>query len=145
MQSTDMIRSIAQLGDTCPELGLPVHRDPVWRYRGSHAEIVSQCDLEDGQYFYIADVTELKRASLKARRRYYDCIRAWYKQHPFRAYVFHGARPHIRAAINVARHFVDFDVAVVNDRKAALDNIRQSRLIPSSCILAWDPVCIGSN
>ncbi len=92
-----------------------------------HAEIVSQCDLEDGHYFYIADVTALKRATLKARRRYYDCIRAWYKQHPFRAYVFHGARPHIRAAINVARHFVDFDVAVVKDRTAALDYIRRSR------------------
>ncbi len=91
-----------------------------------HAEIFPQCDLEDGQYFYIADVTELKRATLKARRRYYDHIRTWHQDHPFRAYVFYGARPHIRAAINVARHFVDFKVGVVSNRQAALDYVRQA-------------------
>ncbi|MGD8243412.1 MAG: histidine kinase dimerization/phospho-acceptor domain-containing protein, partial [Desulfobacterales bacterium] len=111
-----MVTSIGALED--------YHVAPIFE---RHAEIFPQCDLEDEHYYYIADVTALRRATLKARRRYYDHIRAWHRDHPFLAYVFHGARPHIRAAINVARHFVDFDVAVVRDRKAARDYVRQSR------------------
>jgi signal transduction histidine kinase/ActR/RegA family two-component response regulator len=88
-----------------------------------HEAVFAQCPLEDNNYYYISDVAGLRQATLKARRRFYDQIRAWHALHPFRVYVFHGVNRFIRAAINVARHFVDFEVVIVNDREAAIDFI----------------------
>ena len=91
-----------------------------------HVEVFPQCGLEDGKYYYISNVSALRRASLKARRLYYDHIRSWYERHPFRAYVFYGVNPFIRAAINVARHFVSFEVVIAGDREEALDFVRHA-------------------
>ncbi|MDJ0876253.1 MAG: ATP-binding protein [Desulfobacterales bacterium] len=103
-----------------------LHESHVAGVFDHHDEIFPQCGLEDGNYYYISNVSALRRASLKARRLYYDHIRAWYERHPFRAYVFYGVNPFIRAAINVARHFVSFEVVIARDREEALDFVRRA-------------------
>jgi signal transduction histidine kinase/CheY-like chemotaxis protein len=85
------------------------------------------CGLPDGDYYFVGGAQHLKSVSLRARRLYFNHIREWHARHPFRAYIFYGVNRMIRAAINVARHFVPFEVLIVADREAALAAARDHR------------------
>ena len=95
------------------------HIIPIFR---KQEEIIRSMVSSESSYYFIGGVKEVK-GSRKARKLYFEYIMQWYKEHPFRMYVFYGTNRLLQAAINLARPFVQFEVHVVKDLDTALSLI----------------------
>jgi len=99
------------------------HLAPLFKF---HQKIFNAQPLPEGSYFFIGGVTNVT-GSRKARKLYFDYIMQWYKDHPFRIYIFYGANRLLRAAINLASPFVPFPVRMVKDLESTFKLITEQR------------------
>ena len=93
------------------------HVAPVFRM---HEKVINSKPLPKESYYFVGGVTDVKR-SRKALKLYFDYIMQWYKDNPFRMYIFYGADRFLRAAINMASPLVPFPVRMVKDLDSALE------------------------
>ncbi|MBW1908477.1 MAG: PAS domain S-box protein [Deltaproteobacteria bacterium] len=91
-----------------------------------HEKVISSTPLPKGSYYFVGGVTDVK-GSRKARRLYFDSLMQWYKDHPFRMYIFYGANRFMRAAVNIARPLAPFPVRMVKDFDSALRLIAEEK------------------
>ncbi len=75
--------------------------------------------MPEGSYYFVGGVTDVT-GSRRARKGYYDYITQWYKNHPFKMYIFYGANRFLSAAINIASPLAPFPVRTVNDFGSAI-------------------------
>jgi len=99
------------------------HVAPIFRM---HEKVIESKLLPEGSYYFVGGVTDVK-GSRKARRLYFDYITEWYKDHPFRMYIFYGANRFLRAAINIASSLAPFPVRMVKDLDSALRFIAEEK------------------
>ena len=92
------------------------HVAPIFRM---HEKVIDSKILPEGSYYFVGGVADVK-GSRKARRLYFDYITKWYKDHPFRMYIFYGANRFLRAAINIASPLAPFPFRMVKDLDSAL-------------------------
>jgi len=88
--------------------------------------VINLNPLPEGSYYFIGGVTEVK-GSRKARSLYYDYMMKWYKDHPFRIYMFYGANRFLSAAINLASPFSPFPVRMFKGLDDTLDFIAKDK------------------
>jgi len=100
------------------------HIDSIFRI---HEQVINSMALPDGSYYFVLGLAETTGGSRKARRRYIDSIKEWYRAHPFRMYIFYGANRFLSAAINIARPLAPFKVRMVRDLDSALKVIAKDK------------------
>jgi len=98
--------------------------DPAFKLQ---EKVINSMDQSEGSYFFLNGVTEAKGISQKARRLYVNRIRKLYNNYPFQMYIFYGASRFMRAAINISKPFIPFNVHVARDLDSALNFIAQER------------------
>jgi signal transduction histidine kinase/ActR/RegA family two-component response regulator len=81
--------------------------------------IIQSMPLPEGSYYFVGGVRDVE-GSRKARKLYINYILKWYKNHPFKMYIFYGANRLLRAAINIARFLAPFPVRMEKDLDSAL-------------------------
>jgi len=98
------------------------HVEPIARFR----ERVRKATIPTSSFDYVVvDVTDVRGGSRKARRAYVNSLKRWYDCQPFRMYIFYGVDRFMRAAANLARPFMPFDVRIKEDLDSALGLIHQ--------------------
>ena len=98
------------------------HVEPIARLR----ERVRKATIPTSSFDYVVvDVTDVRGGSRKARRAYVNSLKRWHDYQPFRMYVFYGVDRFMRAAANLARPFMPFDVRIEKDLDSALGLINE--------------------
>ncbi len=87
----------------------------------------NQMGLSGNPFYFIHGVKELKGISWKARKLYINNILKWHKNHPFHIFILYGANRFLRAAVNLARHFLPFRTHAVKDLDSALKLISNEK------------------
>jgi signal transduction histidine kinase/ActR/RegA family two-component response regulator len=73
-------------------------------------------------------VSDVRGSTHKARQRYYDAIKQWFRVNPgFRIYIFYGAGRLLKAAIHMTSAFAPFAVQMANNLESGLQIIDQDR------------------
>jgi signal transduction histidine kinase len=114
--------------------GRILHSVTTGYFEEGHVEIIEELrerirsafEPPDGFDYFVADVTRLRGASRKARKRYMESLRKWHAKWPFKAYIFYGVNSFVATASNLARPFMPFNVRVVKDLDATLKLIAQA-------------------
>ncbi|MEE9151713.1 MAG: ATP-binding protein, partial [Thermoplasmata archaeon] len=99
------------------------HVAPIFRMQ---EKVINSKPLPKGSYYFVGGAAEVK-GSRKARKLYYNYVIQWYKDYPFRMYIFYGANRFLRAAINIASPLAPFPVRMVKDLDSALKLIAEER------------------
>jgi len=91
-----------------------------------HEKIINSAPLLKESYYFVGGVTDV-RGSQKARRLYISNIKQWYRDYPFRMYIFYGASRFLSAAINLASPLAPFPVKIAKDFHSALKLIAKDK------------------
>jgi PAS domain S-box-containing protein len=89
------------------------------------SRVCAQAEKNPHGCYYINGLSNITRASRKARALYIEKIRRWHADFPyFRMIIFYGANRWMKAGIHLAKHLVPFKVKIVDDLESALAYIK---------------------
>ena len=78
--------------------------------------------------YIVVNSSRLRGGSRTARIKYMQSLKNWYKQFPFRMYIFYGVNPFMHTAVHLARPFMPFKVKIAQDLNHTFEIIRGDKL-----------------
>ena len=89
-------------------------------------KVINSAPLLKESYYFVGGVTDV-RGSRKARSLYLSNMLQWYRDYPFKMYIFYGANRFLSAAINLASPLAPFPAKTVKDFHSALKLIAKDK------------------
>lgn len=109
-----------------------LHRIPSGRAKKEHIGPVFELQKKvfdtmrppNGKYYLVSNQKDLKHATIKARRLLAKTLEKWHHTNPFEMIIFYSTNWILRAAINIGKTTVSYDVRIADDLASAMEIVK---------------------
>ena len=90
--------------------------------------VFSEMNLKNKTYYLVSDLNTLKKTTINARLSYVKALNEWYRTHPFQQFIFYNTNWILRAAINISKTTVPYDVRIAKDFSSAMEMVNREKI-----------------